>query len=166
MAAGVEGPAVAGWQVVDGKLRRELTFADFSEAFGFMARVALIAEKPDHHPDWSNRWNQVVIDLTSHDKGASPSVTGRCVRHQRPAGLRRGQASAGGSWLTSSRPWARVFHDRVAHLMRTGNLTTPCSAASSPSSGSDVGGRRRSARRLGRRRPVAEACLVDRHHAP
>lgn len=56
-----------GWEVVDGRLHRELTFADFSEAFGFMTRVALAAEKADHHPDWSNSWNTVTIDLVSHD---------------------------------------------------------------------------------------------------
>ena len=59
----------AGWEVVDGKLHRELTLADFSEAFAFMTRVALLAEKAEHHPDWSNSWNTVVIDLVSHDAG-------------------------------------------------------------------------------------------------
>jgi 4a-hydroxytetrahydrobiopterin dehydratase len=58
-----------GWEIVGGKLHRELVFADFSEAFGFMTRVALAAEKMDHHPDWSNVWNRVVIDITSHDTG-------------------------------------------------------------------------------------------------
>ena len=58
-----------GWAVVDGKLHRELRFRDFSEAFGFMARVALLAEKANHHPNWSNVWNTVVIDLFSHDAG-------------------------------------------------------------------------------------------------
>jgi 4a-hydroxytetrahydrobiopterin dehydratase len=62
-----EGPS--GWESVDGKLRRELQFADFSEAWGFMNRVALLAEKANHHPDWSNSWNKVVIELVSHDKG-------------------------------------------------------------------------------------------------
>lgn len=62
-------PDVPKWEVVDGHLHRELTFADFSEAFGFMTRVALAAEKLDHHPDWSNSWNQVVIDIVSHDAG-------------------------------------------------------------------------------------------------
>ncbi|MGI8662280.1 MAG: 4a-hydroxytetrahydrobiopterin dehydratase [Acidimicrobiales bacterium] len=62
--------APSGWEIVAGKLHRELRFADFSEAFAFMARVALAAEKADHHPDWSNSWNTVVIDLVSHDKGA------------------------------------------------------------------------------------------------
>jgi 4a-hydroxytetrahydrobiopterin dehydratase len=56
-----------GWEDLDGRLHRELTFADFSEAFAFMTRVALAAEKADHHPDWSNSWNTVVIDLVSHD---------------------------------------------------------------------------------------------------
>jgi 4a-hydroxytetrahydrobiopterin dehydratase len=57
------------WEVVDGKLHRELTFADFGEAFAFMTRVALAAEKLDHHPDWSNSWNKVVIDITNHAAG-------------------------------------------------------------------------------------------------
>ena len=58
-----------GWSVADGKLHREIEFHDFVEAFGFMSMVALLAEKADHHPDWSNSWNKVVIDLVSHDKG-------------------------------------------------------------------------------------------------
>jgi 4a-hydroxytetrahydrobiopterin dehydratase len=58
-----------GWVEVDDKLRRELTFADFSEAWAFMSRVALLAEKANHHPNWSNVWNRVVIELTSHDAG-------------------------------------------------------------------------------------------------
>ena len=59
-----------GWEVVEGALHREFVFADFVEAFGFMSRVALVAEKMDHHPDWSNVWNRVVVDLRSHDAGA------------------------------------------------------------------------------------------------
>lgn len=55
--------------MVDGKLHRVLEFQNFVEAFGFMAMVALLAEKADHHPDWSNSWNKVVIDLVSHDQG-------------------------------------------------------------------------------------------------
>lgn len=61
------------WQlVVEGqqsKLVREIIFADFVEAFGFMARVALLAERSDHHPNWSNVYNRVVIELTTHDSG-------------------------------------------------------------------------------------------------
>jgi len=53
-------------------LHHEFVFRDFSEAFGFMSRVALEAEKANHHPDWSNAWNKVAIDLVSHDvKGLS-----------------------------------------------------------------------------------------------
>ena len=50
-------------------ITRTLQFADFAEAFGFMARVALVAEKRDHHPEWSNVWNRVDILLTTHDAG-------------------------------------------------------------------------------------------------
>ena len=57
------------WQLHGDKLRRELRFADFVEAFGFMAKVALIAEAMGHHPEWSNVWNRVVIELTTHDTG-------------------------------------------------------------------------------------------------
>lgn len=50
-------------------ITRGFTFADFNEAFGFMTRVALLAEKADHHPEWSNVWNRVEILLTTHDAG-------------------------------------------------------------------------------------------------
>ena len=50
-------------------ITRTLTFADFGQAFGFMTRVALLAEKADHHPEWSNVWNRVDILLTTHDAG-------------------------------------------------------------------------------------------------
>ncbi len=55
------------WSLRDGKLHRELTFDGFGAAFGFMTRVALIAERMDHHPEWSNVYNRVVIDLQTHD---------------------------------------------------------------------------------------------------
>jgi 4a-hydroxytetrahydrobiopterin dehydratase len=48
-------------------LLRDFTFRDFNEAFGFMTRVALLAEQADHHPEWSNVWNRVQILLTTHD---------------------------------------------------------------------------------------------------
>ncbi len=57
------------WQRDDPSLVRRFEFDDFSEAFGFMARVALIAEKLDHHPNWSNVYNTVDIALTTHDVG-------------------------------------------------------------------------------------------------
>ena len=52
-------------------MRRTFEFADFSEAFAFMARVALLAEKRDHHPDWSNSWNKVDIALSTHSAGST-----------------------------------------------------------------------------------------------
>jgi len=58
-----------GWTVKDGKLHRDYAFADFVAAFGFMTGAALIAQSMDHHPEWFNVYNQVRIDLTTHDSG-------------------------------------------------------------------------------------------------
>ena len=58
-----------GWTLREGKLYRRFVFANFVEAFGFMSRVALLAERMDHHPDWSNVYNRVEIYLTTHDAG-------------------------------------------------------------------------------------------------
>jgi 4a-hydroxytetrahydrobiopterin dehydratase len=58
-----------GWTVEQGKLHRVFEFRDFSQAFGFMTQVALAAEAMGHHPDWSNVWNKVTIDLTTHSAG-------------------------------------------------------------------------------------------------
>jgi 4a-hydroxytetrahydrobiopterin dehydratase len=62
---------LAGWTVVDGRdaIRRTLTFKDFNAAFGFMSRVALMAERMDHHPEWFNVYNRVEITLSTHDCG-------------------------------------------------------------------------------------------------
>ena len=57
-------------------IRRDFSFADFPAAFAFMARVALAAEKADHHPDWSNSWNKVAVSLSTHSAGG---VTGKDV---------------------------------------------------------------------------------------
>ncbi len=58
-----------GWSLANGKLHRRFTFANFVEAFGFMSQVALVAEKMDHHPEWSNVYARVDVDLTTHDAG-------------------------------------------------------------------------------------------------
>ena len=62
-------PDIPAWSLADGKLHRELEFGNFVDAFGFMAMVALIAERENHHPDWSNSWNKVVIDIVNHGAG-------------------------------------------------------------------------------------------------
>jgi 4a-hydroxytetrahydrobiopterin dehydratase len=62
-------PGVPGWTRNDDGIERQYKFADFTQAFGFMARVALLAEKADHHPEWSNVYNKVDIRLTTHDAG-------------------------------------------------------------------------------------------------
>jgi 4a-hydroxytetrahydrobiopterin dehydratase len=58
-----------GWRVIDGKLSRTYQFHDFVEAFGFMTRAALIAERMNHHPEWFNVYRTVRVDLTTHDAG-------------------------------------------------------------------------------------------------
>ena len=60
---------VPGWELAAGKLHREVKFKDFVDAFGFMTSLALVAESKNHHPDWSNVYNRVVIDLNTHDAG-------------------------------------------------------------------------------------------------
>jgi 4a-hydroxytetrahydrobiopterin dehydratase len=61
--------SLSNWELKAGKLHRAFQFADFIEAWGFMSRVALIAQSMDHHPDWSNVYNRVQIDLHTHDAG-------------------------------------------------------------------------------------------------
>ncbi|WP_339694571.1 4a-hydroxytetrahydrobiopterin dehydratase [uncultured Roseivirga sp.] len=57
------------WEEKDNKLVRKFEFSDFIEAFGFMTKVAICAEKMNHHPNWSNVYNSVTIELTTHDAG-------------------------------------------------------------------------------------------------
>ena len=57
------------WSLQDNKLHKEFRFEDFIEAFGWMSRVALVAERMGHHPEWFNVYNKVVVDLTTHDVG-------------------------------------------------------------------------------------------------
>ena len=63
--------SLPGWSLVAGReaIERNFQFKDFSEAWGFMNRVALLAENHNHHPDWSNVWNRVRIELSTHDAG-------------------------------------------------------------------------------------------------
>lgn len=64
------------WDEGRGGITQSFVFRDFSGAFGFMTRVALLAEKADHHPEWSNAWNRVEIFLTTHSDGG---LTGKDV---------------------------------------------------------------------------------------
>jgi 4a-hydroxytetrahydrobiopterin dehydratase len=57
------------WKEEDNKLKKTFKFSDFQEAFAFMTRVAFLAESHNHHPNWSNVYNRVDIELTTHDKG-------------------------------------------------------------------------------------------------
>lgn len=61
--------SAAAWQNKDNKLEKEFVFRDFMEAFAFMTRVAFVAEKMNHHPEWKNVYNKVWISLSTHDAG-------------------------------------------------------------------------------------------------
>ncbi|MFQ5614239.1 MAG: 4a-hydroxytetrahydrobiopterin dehydratase [Anaerolineae bacterium] len=65
--AGLKG--LAGWELKEGKLHRQLKFKNFAQAWGFMTQVAMLAEGMDHHPEWSNVYSRVTIDLTTHEAG-------------------------------------------------------------------------------------------------
>jgi len=67
IAAGLED--LSGWSHVDGKLKREFRFVDFTQAFCFMTGAAIAAEKMNHHPEWFNVYNKVTVELTTHDAG-------------------------------------------------------------------------------------------------
>jgi 4a-hydroxytetrahydrobiopterin dehydratase len=57
------------WKEENNRLKKTFTFKDFTEAFGFMAKVAIVAEKMNHHPTWTNTWNTVEFELSTHDAG-------------------------------------------------------------------------------------------------
>lgn len=61
--------AAQAWSIKEEKLHKAFKFADFVAAFGFMTQVAMLAERANHHPEWSNVYNKVVINLTTHDAG-------------------------------------------------------------------------------------------------
>ena len=64
---------LGGWSIQDGKLHKDFEFGDFARAFGFMTRMAGVAEEMNHHPEWFNVYNRVSIDLTTHDAGGITS---------------------------------------------------------------------------------------------
>ena len=71
---------LAQWQVEEDRLTRQWQFSDFSEAFAFMTRVALLAESKQHHPNWSNVYNRVTIELTTHDLGGLSNLDAELAR--------------------------------------------------------------------------------------
>ena len=68
------------WSVDGEKLRRDFQFRDFVDAFGFMSQVALLAEARNHHPNWSNVYNRVTIELTTHDLGGRSNLDAELAR--------------------------------------------------------------------------------------
>lgn len=76
------GASLPHWKMAKGRdaIERHFSFADFSAAWGFMARVALLAEQHQHHPEWSNVWNKVAITLSTHDAGGLSAADVKLAR--------------------------------------------------------------------------------------
>ena len=85
--------ALPGWTVKDGKLHRELTVGSFTQAFAFMTEVARLADALDHHPEWFNVYNRVVIDLTTHDASGITALDFELARGAEEAAGRHGRAA-------------------------------------------------------------------------
>jgi 4a-hydroxytetrahydrobiopterin dehydratase len=86
---------LAGWRLVEGRdaIEKSFRFADFSAAWGFMSRVALAAERLDHHPEWSNTYNRVTVVLSTHDAGGLTELDVALARHiEQAAAQSTGQA--------------------------------------------------------------------------
>jgi 4a-hydroxytetrahydrobiopterin dehydratase len=82
-----------GWAIHEGKLHREYIFGGFAEAFGFMSTCALVAQKQDHHPEWSNIFDRVVVDLTTDDAGGISALDfALAAEMEKAAGSARGTA--------------------------------------------------------------------------
>ena len=78
VASGLD--SLAEWSLDDGKLRREFKFRNFVEAFGFMTKAAIEAEKMNHHPEWCNVYNKVTVHLTTHDAGGITELDFKLAR--------------------------------------------------------------------------------------
>jgi 4a-hydroxytetrahydrobiopterin dehydratase len=81
-----------GWQAVAGRdaIARRYTFPDFNAAFGFMARIALYAERLDHHPEWTNVYNRVDVTLATHDVGGVTELDVRMAAFMNETAARQG----------------------------------------------------------------------------
>ncbi len=78
-----------GWTYSRGKLHKEFEFKDFPQAFGFMTRVAPVAESMNHHPEWSNVYNKVVVDLATHDAGGVTDLDINLAKRMQEAAEKR-----------------------------------------------------------------------------
>lgn len=85
---------LSGWAEAEGReaIQRSLRFGDFAEAFAFMTRIALVAERMNHHPEWFNVWNRVDVTLSTHDAGG---VTRKDIDLARAIDGAAGHAKAG-----------------------------------------------------------------------
>ncbi len=86
--------ALPGWSIAGGKLHRELTFTDFAQAFAFMTDVAREAEALQHHPEWFNVYNRVVIDLNTHDAGGITTLDFELARRVEDLAGRRARPAS------------------------------------------------------------------------
>ena len=86
--------ALPGWTLKAGKLHRELTFVDFTQAFAFMTDVAREADALDHHPEWFNVYNRVVIDLATHDAGGITTLDFELARRAEDLAGRRARPAS------------------------------------------------------------------------
>ena len=86
--------ALPGWTLKAGKLHRELTFADFTQAFAFMTDVAREADALDHHQEWFNVYNRVVIDLATHDAGGITTLDFELARRAEDLADRRARPAS------------------------------------------------------------------------
>jgi len=71
---------LSGWNLEEGKLHKVFVFKNFIQAFGFMTQVAIVAEKRNHHPEWSNVYNKVVVDLVTHDAKEGGAITEKDIK--------------------------------------------------------------------------------------
>ena len=88
---------IPGWELRNEKLYREFKFKNFIQAFGFMTSVALEAEKANHHPEWSNIYNKVIVELTTHDAGGITEKDiklGDTIQPQNGRSIKRQEATA------------------------------------------------------------------------
>jgi len=70
-----------GWRVIEGRLKKQFRFGSFGEALGWMVTVGTYAEKINHHPDWSNSYNKVTVELLTHDLGALSNLDVKLAEH-------------------------------------------------------------------------------------